>query len=136
MKKKMFYGASNLIFEKAKELRNNLTFAELVLWGYLKQNPLGHKFRRQHPLGIFIADFYCHSLKLVIEVDGNIHDTLEAKINDERREHIIKSEGLSILRFRNKEVKGLNEDLRRRILNILEEASDLSYSRPAQDGAL
>jgi len=106
MKKKMFYGASNLIFEKAKELRNNLTFAELVLWGYLKQNPLGHKFRRQHPLGIFIADFYCHSLKLVIEVDGNIHDTLEAKINDERREHIIKSEGLSILRFRNEEVQG------------------------------
>jgi cyclase len=43
----------------------------------LKQKPLGYKFRRQHPLGIYIADFYCHALKFVIEVDGNIHEEID-----------------------------------------------------------
>jgi len=66
MRKSMFIGASNLIFEKAKDLRNNPTHAETLLWGYLKQNPLSHKFRRQHPISIYVADFYCHSLKLTV----------------------------------------------------------------------
>lgn len=101
MKKKMFLGADRLIFERAKELRKNLTNAELVLWGYLKQSPFGCKFRRQHPLGIFIADFYCHKLKLVIEVDGAIHSVDEVRAADEYREGVLKSEGLNILRFMN-----------------------------------
>ncbi len=105
MKKKMFLGADRLIFERAKELRKNLTNAELVLWGYLKQSPLGCKFRRQHPLGIFIADFYCHKLKLVIEVDGSIHDVAEVKEADGYREGIMRSDGLDILRFRNEMVE-------------------------------
>ncbi len=101
----MFFGAGNLIFERAKELRKNLTNAELVLWGYLKQNPLGCKFRRQHPLGIYIADFYCHSLKLVIEVDGDIHDNDEVAKHDERRELDLKNLGLDCLRFRNEKIE-------------------------------
>jgi cyclase len=79
MKQTMFLGADRLIFENAKELRKNLTHSELLLWGYLKQKPFGYKFRRQHPLGIYIADFYCHALKLVIEVDGSIHHLDEVK---------------------------------------------------------
>lgn len=105
MKKTMFFGAGNFIFERAKELRKNLTSAELVLWSYLKQSPLGCKFRRQHPLGIYIVDFYCHKLKLVIEVDGWIHSEVEVAKADSKREEIIRAEGLDVLRFRNEEIE-------------------------------
>ncbi|GAA4464931.1 hypothetical protein GCM10023093_16250 [Nemorincola caseinilytica] len=105
MEKKMFYGATNLIFDNARKLRNDLTNAELVLWGYLKQRPLGYKFRRQHPLGIYIADFYCHALKLVIEVDGSVHEDPEMAEKDKVRQDIINSLGVKMIRFRNEEVE-------------------------------
>lgn len=104
MKKKMFYKVGPLIFERAKELRNNLTHAEMLLWGYLRTGPSGFKFRRQHPIAGYIADFFCYKLKLVIEVDGSIHNIEEVKMNDEEREKIIRSEGLEIIRFTNKEI--------------------------------
>lgn len=104
MKKKMFYNASSLIFARAKELRNNVTETEMILWGYLKTKPLGYKFRRQHPLGIYIVDFFCYKLKLVIEVDGSVHTKEDIKINDEKRQRLIESEGLKVLRFTNDEV--------------------------------
>lgn len=71
----MFNQAHPLIFENAKVLRKNMTEGEKVLWGYLKGGLNGLKFRRQHPIGIYIADFYCHSVKLIIELDGKIHNT-------------------------------------------------------------
>ncbi len=79
----MFGQAHPLVFEKAKELRKNMTQAEKVLWGYLKGGINGLKFRRQHPIGVYVADFYCHHLKLIIELDGKIHDRPEVKILDE-----------------------------------------------------
>lgn len=105
MKKEMFYGAGPLIFEKAKALRSELTHAELVLWGYLKTSPAGFKFRRQHPAGIYIVDFYCHELKLVIEVDGGIHEKMEIKQHDENRERDLTDWGLRVVRFKNEEVE-------------------------------
>jgi cyclase len=104
MKKKMFFGASNLIFENAKHLRKNMTHAENILWGHLKTKPNGFKFRRQHPLGIYIADFYCHNLKLVIELDGSIHDNEDVKQNDEVRQKLIEKDGLTVMRFKNQEI--------------------------------
>jgi cyclase len=101
---KMFYGANGLIFERAKDLRNRMTEAEMVLWGYLKQKPLGYKFRRQHPLGFYIADFYCHKLLLVIEVDGKIHEREDVAENDKERQIVIENFGLKVLRFTNDEV--------------------------------
>src|SRR5688500_7182407 len=80
--KNMHYGASELIFKRAEELRKFPTHAEVVIWGHLKGNSLNVKFRRQHPLFLYIADFYCHSLKLVIEIDGSIHEENEQKMND------------------------------------------------------
>jgi len=70
----MFYGASPLIFERAKELRKRMTETENILWNALRRkNRKGYKFRRQHPMSTYIADFYCHQLKLVIEIDGGYH---------------------------------------------------------------
>lgn len=79
MKENMFYGAGSLIFKRAVELRNRMTHAEQILWDELRINEWKLKFRRQHPISLYIVDFYCHRLKLVIEVDGSIHDNEEAK---------------------------------------------------------
>ena len=104
MRTKLHRGANDLLFQQARELRNNETHAELVLWGYLRTKPSGYKFRRQHPYGIHILDFYCHKLKLVIEVDGSIHSEEEVKRNDEERQRILEADGLIIKRFTNKQV--------------------------------
>jgi len=66
----MYFGAIPKLFEFAKELRNKMTPAELFLWEALRKNKLGVRFKPQHPLDRYIADFYCHKVKLVIEVDG------------------------------------------------------------------
>ena len=73
--KNMFYGAGPILFEFAKNLRNNQTEAEQYLWNYLKGNQiLNVRFKRQHPVLYFVADFYCHKAKLVIEIDGGYAD--------------------------------------------------------------
>jgi very-short-patch-repair endonuclease len=100
----MFQKANPLIFAKAKQLRNNMTDAEIILWEYLRTKPLGYKFRRQHPIQQFIADFYCHSLQLIIEADGEIHQKIENKISDEERNKALNASGIKIIRFPNKEI--------------------------------
>ena len=78
----MFFGAKPDIFQKAAQLRENPTKAELTFWNELKDSKrIGAKFRRQHPIDIFITDFYCHPLKLVIEIDGGYHlNSMQKKI--------------------------------------------------------
>jgi cyclase len=100
----MSLGASHLLYKNAGELRNNPTAAESVLWQYLNGNQLGVKFRRQHPLGIYIADFYCHQYKLVIELDGSIHDIPEIAKEDITRDQHLTDEGLKVLRFKNYQI--------------------------------
>jgi imidazole glycerol-phosphate synthase subunit HisF len=128
MKRKMFYGASHLLFDKARELRNNMTDAETILWGYLRQHPMGMKFRRQHPLGIYIADFYCHKLKLVIEVDGKIHDKDAVKIEDEKRQNQLELDGLRIVRFKNEEILKKPEIVFESIDLLITELSKVKYA--------
>jgi very-short-patch-repair endonuclease len=91
------------LVERAKELRKNMTPAEKKLWNeYLKN----FKFRvfRQRPIDNFIVDFYCPSLKLVIEVDGDSHFTPEGQEYDLERTNILQGYGLRIVRFTNNEV--------------------------------
>jgi len=103
----MFYNAKPHIFEKAKFLRENMTSAELKLWELLRAKQVqGLRFRAQHPIDIFIADFYCHSIKLVIEVDGGIHLTSEQREYDIGREAEIEHWGIKVIRFTNAEVEG------------------------------
>ncbi len=105
----MFYGASPLIFEKARELRNRMTGSEYSLWLCLKNKQLGVKFRRQHPIAIYIVDFYCHELRLVIEIDGGIHELEDVRKADKEREENLKKLGLTVIRFTNNEVKTQTE---------------------------
>ena len=100
----MYYGATPAIFENAKLLRNNQTLSERKLWNYINKKQLGFKFRRQHPISTFIADFYCHELKLVIEVDGAYHLDKEQNENDRLRTKEIEEFGIKVVRFTNDQV--------------------------------
>lgn len=92
--------------EIRRALRNNPTVAEYRLWQYLKNSKLnGKKFRRQHSFGNIIMDFYCPSEKLAIELDGAPHFTEEGKISDQERDQILKSYGIQVLRFTNREIE-------------------------------
>jgi len=83
-----------------------MTSAEFKLWEALKgKQVLGFCFRAQHPIDIFIADFYCHPLKLVIEVDGGIHNNQDQKESDIGREAELENLGIKVMRFSNEQVE-------------------------------
>ncbi len=91
--------------EYRRDLRNNPTHAEKELWnGLRKKRTDGYKFRRQHSIGHFIADFYCTELQLVIEVDGASHELTEQKEYDAKRTAYFAEHGISELRFTDGEV--------------------------------
>ncbi len=86
-----------------KNLRNNSTSAEAGLWNYLKgKKLLGRKFRRQASIGNYIVDFYCPGEKLVIELDGEVHQYDKNNEDDRHRDIYMKHLGITVLRFENK----------------------------------
>ena len=115
----MFYKADPLIFFNARELRNKLTPSEQVFWLRLKEQFPKYKFRRQHPISIYVADFYCHKLKLIIEIDGSIHDSEEAKFNDKRRQQDLENLNLILIRFTNDQVKNEIESVIEKISSTI-----------------
>ena len=101
----MFCGAFPPVFEKAKMLRENMTEAEKILWQHLGNNKMeGFRFKAQHPIGKFIADFYCHKAKLVIEVDGKYHQETEQKEYDSSRSEAMEHFEIKIIRFTNEQI--------------------------------
>jgi very-short-patch-repair endonuclease len=101
----MFYGADSNTLRAAHILRSNMTKAEAVLWKRLKDRKLfTAKFRRQHPINIFIVDFYCHEYRLVIEVDGDIHNDEIVLQYDLGRTEVLNKYGLKIIRFTNDQI--------------------------------
>ena len=89
--------------QRARELRQEMTPAEKLLWEQLRNRKLaGLKFRRQHPLDRFIVDFYCAACNLVVEVDGDIHDLQQER--DEVRIEELELQGHQVIRFRNEQV--------------------------------
>ena len=102
------------IKSKAKELRKYPTASETKLWKYLRKEQLdGMQFRRQHPYGIYILDFFCFKANLAIEVDGAIH--LQQKEYDQERSRFIESTGVKVIRFRNEEIENSIEQVIERI---------------------
>ena len=80
----------------ARQQRRAMSPPEVRLWALLRRTPEGVQFRRQHPIGPYVADFYCAAAKLVIEVDGLIHDFTAAR--DEKRDEYMRGLGLKIVR--------------------------------------
>jgi very-short-patch-repair endonuclease len=107
-----FYGATPEIFKKAAILRKNMTFTEKLLWDRLKAKQInGYRFRAQHPINYYIADFYCHKIKLVIEIDGDEHEKKDNKAYDYDREMIMSSFGITTIRFSNNQIITNLEDV-------------------------
>ncbi|MEW6418148.1 MAG: endonuclease domain-containing protein [Nitrospirota bacterium] len=107
--------------ENRKNLRNNLTPAEARLWSFLKNSQLeDRKFRRQHSIGSYVLDFYCPKEKLCIELDGTAHYTDEGYEYDIARTEYLRTMGIRVLRFENKDVfenaEGILEEIRKNFL--------------------
>ena len=95
---------ANLKSEKElrQTLRNNLTPAEATLWKALKGSQInGLKFRRQHSLGPYVMDFYCPSIRLCVELDGEVHNTYGACLHDSERTRFLNENGITVKRFEN-----------------------------------
>ena len=126
IERNMFYGAGRNTFQKAHFLRSKMTDAEMVLWSRLKnRNIFKVRFRRQHPVDIFVLDFYCHEIKLAIEVDGRIHLKREIQEYDEGRSHDIEKFGIKMLRFTNEQILNNLNEVQTKILTTINDLSPL-----------
>jgi leucyl-tRNA synthetase len=100
-----------ILYQRAQEFRKQPTESEHKLCQALRQNPHKYKFRRQHPLGRFIVDFYHAASRLIIEIDGNVHDDRQAR--DEERTCILEAAGYCVIRCS-------NDDINQRLDLVLE----------------
>ncbi|MDQ3020909.1 MAG: DUF559 domain-containing protein [Bacteroidota bacterium] len=106
--------------QRRKDLRNNPTKTEKLLWDILKGKKLeGYKFRRQYGVGRYVIDFYCVKKKLALEIDGDVHDNEESKVYDKEREEFISNFGIGTLRIKNEKVERNIEEVVEMILKEL-----------------
>jgi very-short-patch-repair endonuclease len=109
-------GEGNTMSQRARELRKGMTDAERKLWSALRQGNSGFKFRRQEPIGPYVADFVCFEKKLVVEVDGGQHmDSPQDRVRD----GWLQSRGFTVLRFWNREVLRNRRGVTERIQEML-----------------
>ena len=104
----------------ARRLRREMTPGERILWTRLRRKQvLGIPFYRQRPLGRFIVDFYASAVRLVIEIDGGVHDGSAARARDAERDRMLNEAGLRVIRFRNCEVENNIDGVVRRIIEVV-----------------
>lgn len=127
------YNADETTQKLARRLRKSSTDAENILWQKLRRRQLCHaKFRRQHPVGFYIADFYCHEARLVVEVDGPVHNSGHQKEHDENRSAEMDRLGIRVLRFTNEQV--INE-IDSVIAEIISTLTSLPFKGRAGEGS-
>ncbi|MFM7377730.1 MAG: endonuclease domain-containing protein [Erythrobacter sp.] len=107
--------------KRARKLRSEMSLPETILWRELRKRPGGHKFRRQHPAGLFVLDFYCAKARIDIEVDGWVHDNPARAEMDQSRSHFLRSQGIATTRIPAQRVLGDLEAVVRRIVVICDE---------------
>ena len=105
--------------EYARRNRYEMTPSETLLWQHLRKEITGFKFRRQHAIGDYIADFVCLEQKIVIEVDGGYHFTESQQIDDRLRSEILLDKGYRVVRFTNEEVDYNPQEVIKRIKELL-----------------
>jgi very-short-patch-repair endonuclease len=104
MSTKRIRNVSQPVQQRARELRQSMTPAEKILWRRLRNRGFNQlKFRRQQPLGPFIVDFYCAKYRLIVEIDGSVHDQLQER--DAARTAYFEQHGYRLIRFRNEAVE-------------------------------
>ena len=109
------------IVARAKQLRRQLTLPEGLLWQFLRSRPGGFKFRRQHPIGPYVLDFFCTEAALAIEVDGVVHGMGDNPERDIRRDTWLEQQGIRTLRIGASDVLGEFEAVTRGILGVCSE---------------
>ena len=120
MKNKLFANDNPVLAQRAKNLRREMSEAEQRLWYHLRAGRLnGCKFRRQQPIGHYIADFVCVSPKLIIEADGSQH--AEQAAYDQKRTELFNALGFTVLRFWNHEILSQTENVLAEILRVAQE---------------
>ena len=120
IEKDMFFGAKAEIFDLALRMRENPTEAEKAMWEILRKfRKSGYPFRRQHPIEFYIADFYCHKLRLVIEIDGEIHSERDIHIHDDSRTGEMERFGIKVLRFTNDQILKNSSSVLEQIKNVI-----------------
>lgn len=122
----MFIHSDRSMSFRRKELRNNPTQQEIILWKHLRKSNLGFKFTRQHSIGPYIVDFYCPKKRMIIEVDGNQHH--ENKKYDDTRTEYFKHLNHEVIRFWNSDINNELEavlDKIKEALNITPPAAPL-----------
>ncbi len=105
----------------ARKLRAEMTPPEIALWQALRLRPGGNKFRRQHPAGIYVLDFFCSKARLAIEVDGRAHDSASVIAKDEARSRFLREQGIATTRIPAKLVLEDIEAVVRRLVEICDE---------------
>jgi very-short-patch-repair endonuclease len=109
MERRRVRGASREVRDAAREMRKEPTPQEDMLWRVLRAWKRGFKFRRQHPIGQMILDFYCPAARLCIEVDGAVHESADQVERDQARTAALEAAGIRVIRFRNEEIEGQME---------------------------
>ncbi len=103
--------------KRTRKLRSEMSLPEVLIWREMRKRPKNLKFRRQHPAGIYILDFFCAKAKLAIEVDGFAHDSEDASRKDTARSHFLRSQGVLTLRV---PARVVLEDLEAAMARIVE----------------
>jgi very-short-patch-repair endonuclease len=116
----MIRGQSTTV-KLARQLRAEMTPPEVALWQALRQRPGGYKFRRQHPAGLYVLDFFCTKARLAIEVDGTAHDSERVIAKDAARSRFLREQGIATTRIPAKLVLEDIEAVVRRLVQICDE---------------
>ena len=97
--------AAPAVRRRAKTLRADMTYAERAAWSALRRlDGLPGRFRRQEPIGPYVVDFVCYAARLIVEVDGGVHDLDEVAARDQRRDAWLETQGFEVVRFTNNEI--------------------------------
>jgi very-short-patch-repair endonuclease len=108
---------------KARYLRKEQTKSEQILWKKLRNNNISVKFRRQHPVDMYILDFFAPKIRLAIELDGSAHKTKESQEYDAERTEYLKSKNIKVIRFWNSEIENNLENTLNKIGEKIKELS-------------
>ena len=103
--------------KRARKLRSEMSLPEVMLWSELRNRPGGFKFRRQHPAGEYVLDFYCAKVKLAIEIDGRVHDSASAALRDANRSAFLKARGVATTRI---PARAVLEDVEPVVMRLVE----------------
>ena len=110
--------------ELAKKMRKESTFSEVLLWKQLRNKSAGVEFHRQVPIDNYIVDFYCHEIRLAIEIDGGSHNDEQVSNNDQLRQQRLEDLGITFIRFNDKDVKKDMPNVLRALEGIIERLKD------------